>query len=309
MDRSLVSRYFEQNSKAWIADSYEGDGYTFPTALARARKTISIISDKWPDRNAQVVDLGCGGGQLCFQLAEKGYVVTGVDASESMLCEALGAMAQLSEAVRSRLRFVRGSVLQNGFVNQAFDVVTALGVIGYLPDDGELFREAARLLRPDGMFIVSCRNRLLNMISISDYTLREIEQGAARDLVMEIRELLQPIPERDSMDFVTSLARISMSLSMEMRQGRKAAGSKPTFTTSIEARQHTPKELLATAKNYGFQSEGLYGVHPHLLMAGINRLLPPDVFNYLSSSLDAVEHLPVSLIWSSVFIGVFRKCA
>ena len=38
----------------------------------------------------------------------------------------------------------------------------------------------------------------------------------------------------------------------------------------------------------------------------INKLLPPKVFNQISSCLNVLEDLPVSLTWSSVFIGAFK---
>jgi len=311
MSRDSVEKYFSENSKAWVAAGYESDGYSFPTALARVRKAVSILTKQFPDGGADIVDLGCGAGQLCLQLAEKGHRATGIDESESMLSEALKARASLSEVVKSRVRFVKGNLLENGLEGRTFDVVTAFGVIGYLPRDDALFKEAARLLRPGGMFIVSCRNRLFNMVSISDYTVREIEHGTAQELVAEIRELFQQIPKQDAMNFVTSLAAISSALVSEggTTSRRQKRNPKPPFTSSIEARQHTPKQLLTVATSHGFQNEGFYGVNPHLLMASVNQLLPPNMFNSLSSSLEALDHLPVALIWSSVFIGVFRRCS
>jgi 2-polyprenyl-3-methyl-5-hydroxy-6-metoxy-1,4-benzoquinol methylase len=309
MKKPLVEKYFSEDCKAWITASYESDGYTFPTALSRVGKTISILTEQFPDADADIVDLGCGGGQLCLKLAEMGHRVTGIEESEAMLCEALKARATMPETVQSRVRFVQDNLLENRFESCAFDAVTALGVIGYLASDEILFKEAARLLRPNGIFVVSCRNRLFNMISISDYTAREIEQGTAQELITEIRELFQQIPEQDAMNFLTSLASIANAFLSDTASRPKDEKVKPEvkFTTSVEARQHTPKGLLASATACGFQDEGFYGVHPHLLMASVNRLLPPDMFNILSSSLEALDHLSVSLIWSSVFIGVFRK--
>lgn len=308
MNRSSVKKYFSENSKAWISESYESDGYSFPTALARTYKAVSILITEFQERNADVLDLGCGAGQLCLRLAEKGHRTTGIDESESMLSEAFKVRALMPEVVQSRVRFVKGNLLDNGFESRAFDAVTALGVIGYLPNDDVLFKEAARLLRPCGVFIVSCRNRLFNMVSISEYTLREIERGGARELVEEIRRLLKEIPDQDAVNFVKSLASISSNLVSETpTSGNQRRNPEPRFTTGIEARQHTPKGLMATAQAHGFDHEGFYGVHPHILMADINRLLPPGVFNRLSCSLEGLDHLAVSLVWSSVFIGVFRK--
>ena len=44
MNKPKVTKYFNENSKAWISSSYEGDGYDYPTARLRSEKTIEIIS-------------------------------------------------------------------------------------------------------------------------------------------------------------------------------------------------------------------------------------------------------------------------
>jgi hypothetical protein len=170
-----------------------------------------------------------------------------------------------------------------------------------------LFQEALRLLQPHGLFIVSCRNRLFNIVSISENTFEELKNGTASKLVMELQELFQEIPRQDARNFLISLARNSRELLSGNPARPKRSHRKIRFTTFIEARQHTPKELVSLAKTFGFSYEGCYGIHPHLLMANVNNLLPPNVFNALSLSLESLAHLPVSLIWSSVFTAVFRR--
>lgn len=307
--QDLVRRFFGENSRAWVEASYQGDGYGFPSAYARFRKTAAILAQQFPNCDAKIADLGCGAGQLCLKLARKGFQVVGVDESEPMLAQGLRELASLAKEVQSRVRFINRDLLDNGLDDSSCDSVISLGVIGYLPDDDVLFKEAARLLRPGGIFILSCRNRLFNMVSLSDYTLREIDQGSAKELVQEIRELFQRIPNGDALRFVTNLASIAENLMSELAQDpvEQPLPATASFTTSIEARQHTPKQILETASLQGFKHEEFYGVHPHLMMAGLNHSFPANTYNPLSSSLDTLDHLPVSLIWSSVFIGVFHK--
>ncbi|MFH1791702.1 MAG: hypothetical protein ABH885_06960, partial [Candidatus Omnitrophota bacterium] len=79
------------------------------------------------------------------------------------------------------------------------------------------------------------------------------------------------------------------------------------YDQNIERRQHTPQGLKTIAGRHGFAHEAFYGVHPHIIAPPLNKLLPPKLYNTISKSLEALEHLPVSLTWSSQFIGVFRK--
>src|SRR5699024_12337533 len=43
------------------------------------------ICDKYDSSPKKVIDLGCGTGEISLRLANKGYVVTGVDLSQDML--------------------------------------------------------------------------------------------------------------------------------------------------------------------------------------------------------------------------------
>ena len=308
MDRKLVEEYFDSNSKAWITAGYDTDRYSYPTALYRMRRTLSILKEHLPPTGARIVDLGCGGGHLSIELARQGHEATGIDASGPMLARAVETSADESEEVRRRVEFLHGEIIGSGPDNASFDAVTALGVIGYQPNDDVLFQEASRLLKDGGLFIVSCRNRLFNMVSMSDYTIQEIEEGRAVELVKEIQSLFIDIPPGDALAFAEQLgASAEAAGKAEERDGAESGeGEKTPFTTAF-ARQHTPIELLTTAKKNGFSHVGYWGVHPHLLVAGLNKSFPPYLYNNLSTALESLCHLPVSLIWSSVFLGAFTK--
>lgn len=309
MDSSPVEQYFRQHSRSWITDSYEGDGYLYPTALSRLEKTVETLNRAFPRRGARVVDLGSGGGHLCVRLAEEGYTAVGVDSSDTMIEAATQAAAGASPEARGRVSFVHRNLLDNGLPAGAFDIVTSMGVIGYLPDDDRMFEEARRLLAPGGVFVVSARNRLFNMLSLSDYTLREIESGGARELIAEIRELMQPLPADAATRFLQDLAGAAGALAASLPAATDAppAPVEPAIPSTVEARQHTPRSFAATAARHGFTREDIFGVHPHLMMPGVNRLLPPQVFNRLASSLESLDRSPLALVWSSVFVSLFRK--
>lgn len=303
---ALVKKYFVEDSESWIKDGYEDDGYNYPVGLARMRRVLAVMRERFPNGGAHVADLGCGGGQVTLTLAANGYEAIGIDQSSPMIQSSTRIAATADAKTRARVRFVEASLERTPLGPESMDAAVSMGVIGYLPEDEILFKEAARILRPGGLLIVSCRNRLFNMVSISDYTLREIQSGGAAELVHEIKELMQKVPPQEAAAFAKALAEASSDAAaqtLEYTPAKPAAA----YKFSIEARQHTPRQLQREAERCGFQTQATYGVHPHLLMAALNRSLPRGFYNRLSSSLDCWGHLPVSLIWSSVFIGVFRK--
>ncbi|NQU95477.1 MAG: class I SAM-dependent methyltransferase [Candidatus Omnitrophica bacterium] len=311
MAKSVVKKYFEENAESWVADGYGDDGYTYPVGHHRTRIVLKVLSGL--GNSLKVVDLGCGGGQLSCALAESGHTVVGIDQSDKMVNIAQKNRSTLPAKLQKRINIIRCPIESNNLKEHSFDAVTAMGLIGYLRDDNILFKIAHRLLKPNGIFLVSCRNRLFNMVSITPKTKREIRSKTAMPLISELESLYKTVSKKDADELVQRFKHITASLpnktmygKMDMLSPAEKLNANP-YRTQVEARQHTPKNLLRTAMKFGFSNKAYYGVHPHIIAPPANRLLPPGIFNKISNCLEALEHLPVSLIWSSVFIGVFKK--
>jgi len=102
-----------------------------------------------------VVDVGCGGGLLSVPLAALGARVVGVDIEASCIRIA-------EEAARSRDlpgRFVVGDAAKLPLDDGAFDVVVLSDVLEHVDRPATAIAEAARVLRPGGMFYVNTINR------------------------------------------------------------------------------------------------------------------------------------------------------
>lgn len=311
MDKSIVKRYFEENAALWLSDGYKDNGYNYPVGYHRVRIVMKVLSEfKKPLR---IVDLGCGGGNLVLTLANQGHTAIGIDQSTAMVIQAKKMLDVSPPEVQKFVDFICQPLEEINLEGNFFDAITSMGVIGYLPCDGILFNIANKLLKKGGVFLVSSRNRLFNMISISYRTVKEIESGNALELISEISELCKGISNEDTDALINKLKKNVEGLSnkhfcekIDMLSNIENYEPKP-YTMEIEPRQHTPKCLIEIANRFGFKHKAYYGVHPHLMMPRMNYLLPPQVFNKLSECLEVLEHLPISLTWSSVFIGVFEK--
>lgn len=310
MEKEIVKKYFAENAESWVEDGYKDDGYNYPIGHHRRRIVLGILSDiTVPSR---IVDFGCGGGHLAFALAQKGHFVTAVDESKEMLRIAKKSLAALPRKVQERINFVCSSLEELKLAKNTFDAVTAMGVIGYLPNDELIFKVARQILVQNGLFLVSCRNRLFNMASITHRTIKEIESGNALSLIAEIEELYATISAKDTNALIRKLKKAvkelpdKTSYSYDMRSPSEKKRQN-AYTMDIEPRQQTPKELIDVAKKFGFKHLAYYGVHPHIIAPRLNWSLPPKIYNKISEFLEAIEHLPISLIWSSVFLGVFKK--
>jgi SAM-dependent methyltransferase len=95
-------------------------------------------------RGGRILDLGCGTGGVLQHLGAHG--------------DALGLDPAPEAARYCRRRGVPmllGSGLELPFADASFDAVLALDVIEHVPDDVAMLREARRVLRPDGVLIVT----------------------------------------------------------------------------------------------------------------------------------------------------------
>ena len=92
----------------------------------------------------EILDLGCGAGQLTSEIAAKGARVTGVDSAPSMVAQARinypGITFQLADA--RNLQF-----------EAAFDAVFSNAVLHWVKPPEQAVRSIARALKPGGRFV------------------------------------------------------------------------------------------------------------------------------------------------------------
>jgi SAM-dependent methyltransferase len=96
-----------------------------------------------------VLDGACGVGYGSFQLASVARHVVGVDLDRN-------AVAYAQEHYRAEtLEFAEMDLLALDFRDDSFDVVCAFETIEHLPDRQAYLAEVVRVLRPDGVYVVS----------------------------------------------------------------------------------------------------------------------------------------------------------
>ena len=111
---------------------------------------------KQEQNTKSILELGCGTGAHAEHLARMGYVVHGVDMSETMLACAEARKATLSSEVASRLTFSLGDV-RTVRVGKTYDAVISLfHVMSYQTTTADLenaFETAFVHLQPGGLFL------------------------------------------------------------------------------------------------------------------------------------------------------------
>ncbi|MEU8760562.1 class I SAM-dependent methyltransferase [Streptomyces sp. NPDC048659] len=151
-----------------------------PRAAAAAAGVLRLL----PPGTRTLVDVACGTGLVTARLARPGLAVYGADAAHAMLRTAAGRLP--GRAVRADARALP---LPDGSV----DAVSAVWLLHLVPFADEIVAEAARVLRPGGVFVTT------------------VDKDAAHDTGSDVDTLLRPhraAPEaaRDATGAVTAHA-------------------------------------------------------------------------------------------------------
>jgi demethylmenaquinone methyltransferase/2-methoxy-6-polyprenyl-1,4-benzoquinol methylase len=150
-------------------------------------------------RGPEVLDLGCGTGNVALRLARRGLRVTGVDLSPEML-----DLARRKTPPGVALRWVQTSAVEliDHFQGERFDTITSVLLFSELSraEQREALRQCHRLLRPGGQLIVAdevraptlARRALHNLVrlpfAVITYALTQVSTNPVRDLEAKVVE-------------------------------------------------------------------------------------------------------------------------
>ncbi len=150
-DRALVNNGFYDGLGARWHEAYDD-----PVALLRAEGALKHpwiakrLREAWDGGPGRVLDIGCGAGFLSRELADRGHTVMGADLSLGSLRVAPGGPGR---------GYLAADAYRLPFPDGCFDAVCALDFLEHVSAPGRVVAEAARVLRPGGLFFFHTFNR------------------------------------------------------------------------------------------------------------------------------------------------------
>jgi ubiquinone/menaquinone biosynthesis C-methylase UbiE len=125
--------------------------------LGRIQRIKEAISADYVQPGTRVLEIGCGTGTLTRMLAQRGAIVTGIDASPRMLAEAEKRIKEANLEERATLKYMDAALIGDRFPAASFDLIVSTLVFSELPPDDQRFvLEACRkLLTPDGRLLIA----------------------------------------------------------------------------------------------------------------------------------------------------------
>lgn len=138
---ALVGGQFGARASAYLTSAVHAQGEDLMALVA-------LIEDR---KDARVLDLGCGGGHVTFNVAPQVREIIAYDLSPEML--AVVARAADDRGL-GNVKTQQGVVERLAFADHSFDAVLSRYSAHHWRDVDQALREAARVLKPGGIFAI-----------------------------------------------------------------------------------------------------------------------------------------------------------
>lgn len=293
--------YFETKAEDWISGAYTQNDKENSIGYIRARLTNDAIKKYKPSKNLTICDLGCGNGHFARMLAAQGHTVYGIDQSEKML-----EIARRNNGFDGAIKYYQSDIAKALSLELPnFDVITSLGVMYYFDTDDNIFSFVQEKIKPEGIYITSCRNKIFNLFPGSSANQAVLNDPQLIELLRETFMLANTIDTSSLMNFLEYCRKIELPelLKGETKENKPHHDEK---TNEFVGRQHSPQELCRTAKKFGFIVEKTWGFQPHLFSTKCVDEQASQIQKLLSEGLMAFCELPIALMWSSHFLSLLR---
>lgn len=170
-DEAIIS-LFDRNLR-WWQDVYRGDlpqGFFSFEMRCRLELVAGLLTAEIATKeNPDVLECGCGPGDILERLAPLACKLTGLDLNQRYLNLAAGRVPEAT--------LIDGNIGQLPFPDASFDVVYAVGVFQYLQDERAAAREISRVTKEGGFVLISFANyRMLHLFFDPYYLFRAVKK-------------------------------------------------------------------------------------------------------------------------------------
>ena len=190
------------------------------------------------DKATRILDIGCGTGRHSIELAKRGYIVVGIDLSESLLKRA----KEKASEQKLQIVFQKHDARNLPFLHE-FDLVIMLceGAFPLMETDEmnfQILQNAANALKPKGKLIFTTLNGLFPLFhSVKDFLDSKTEEGNAKC---------------DSLSFDLMTFREHSTLDVEDDLGNKKE-------LQCNERYYVPSEITWLLRTLSFRTVDIYG--------------------------------------------------
>lgn len=157
---------------------YEKEDFTQGTV----QEVDFIIKEINEDKTCRILDIGCGTGRHAIELARRGYNVTGVDLSESMIKKAKEKSLNYGVEVYFHIADARNLKFKDEFELVIMMCEGAFPLMETYEQNFEILKNAAKALKKNGKLIFTTLNGLYPLYhSVKDFMDENMVSGLIKD--------------------------------------------------------------------------------------------------------------------------------
>lgn len=240
----------KENAFSFFNSEYSIDRYTelykkikldsrYPANVKRLEIFLGLLKKHKPKK---IVDAGCGAGMPLIKIKQLGFNIVGYDKATNMVDQAKKNLKKnnLSTNLIFHDDFENPKLIRKNSV----DCILGMGAFFYAKNFKKTIRNQIKQLKKNGRMIFSLRNRLFDITTLNDYTIKFLSE------IYEIRKLKK--------SWKNKYYKLFDGFSKRRRYKLKNIDDEGVYSLV-----HNPLNISNELKTLGLQCEGLYFYHFH----------------------------------------------
>ena len=139
----------------------------YPANIKRLEIFINLLKKYKPKK---IVDAGCGAGMPMVKISKLGFNIIGYDKSVNMVKEAKKNLKKYK--LEENLAFIDDFENPKKIKNNSFDCILGMGAFFYSKNFFSTINNQSKKLKKGGRLIFSLRNKLFDIATFNDYTIK-----------------------------------------------------------------------------------------------------------------------------------------
>jgi 2-polyprenyl-6-hydroxyphenyl methylase/3-demethylubiquinone-9 3-methyltransferase len=139
----------------------------------------------------QILEVGCGGGLICEELARRGAKMEGIDPSKGALDTARTHAEE--QGLGQNIHYQQGYAESLPYEDGSFSAIVCFDVLEHVGDLKATIKEIARVLAPGGVFVFDTINRTLIARAVLIWYGENFPSGGLKPGIHNYHDFIKPV--------------------------------------------------------------------------------------------------------------------
>ena len=215
----------------------------YPANVKREQIFLKLLKKYNPKK---IIDAGCGTAMPLIKIKKKGFNIIGYDKAKNMIMEAKKNLKK--NRLSPDLVFSDDFENPKKIKNNSFDCILGMGAFYYSKNVNKTLINQKKKLKKNGRLIFSLRNRLIDIITLNNYTKKFLDE------IYEVKSLKKKWKKKYK------------SLTKNFTDRKKIKLQKNIDEAGVyNHTPHNPLTITDELAKIGLSVEGIYFYHFHAL--------------------------------------------